>query len=110
MIIFLIVVLRGFVRYLEESWVVSENCCKFFCSLKKINIVILVLCFFIMFILLVWGICFVIGEYFFLNNVLFVEIELLNLVFYVMEVFWVVVIVILLVCLKSLIDDEILGE
>lgn len=102
-------VLRGLARHLEERRAVSENCCKPRCDMKKINIVTLASCLFITFILPVRGIRFVSGEHFFPNNVSFVEIELLNSVFYVMEVSWSAVTAMLPVCLKSLTDDEISG-
>lgn len=100
--------LRALARhFIEETRAASEGCCK--CGLKKINILTLLSCLFISFALPVRGIRFVTGEHFFPNNVPFVEIELLNSVFYVMEVSWAAITATLPVCLKSLTDDEISG-
>lgn len=99
--------LRGLARHLEETRAASDGCCK--CGLKKTNILTLAICLFILFVLPVRGIRFVTGEHFFPNNVSFVEIELLNSVFYVMEVSWAAVTAMSPVCLKSLTDDEISG-
>lgn len=102
-------VLRGLARHIEETRgsSASEGCCSKPCGLKKINIVTLATCLFITFVLPVRGIRFVTGEHFFPNNVPFVEIKLLNSVFYILEVSWAAVTATLPGCLKNLTDDEI---
>lgn len=103
-------VLRGLARHLDETRALRESWYKWRCGLKKTNIFTLAVCLFITFILPVRGIRFVTGEHFFPNSSpQFVEIELLNSVFYFLEISWAAVTAILPVCLKNLTDDEISG-
>lgn len=104
-------VLRGLARQLEETRTLRESWYRWRCGLKSTNIVTLAVCLFITFILPVRGIRFVAGEHFFPDSTKrFAEIELLNSVFYILEISWAAITAILPVCLKNLTDDEISGE
>lgn len=108
-IILLTAVLRAVAKRVEEARSLNVSGDKQRCGLKKINIVILAACLLVTFVLPIRGIRFVAGERLFPNGVSFVEIDLLNSVFYVLEVSWAGVTAVLPVCLKSLTDDEISG-
>lgn len=110
-IILLTAVLRAVAKHVEETRRLnaSGSDCKPRCGLKSINIVTLATCLVITFVIPFRGVRFVAGERPFPNGVSFVEIDLLNSVFYILEVFWAGVTAVLPVCLKNLTDGEISG-
>lgn len=112
-VILLCSVFRAVARHLENSRPLKargRSICILRCDLKNINIATLGTFLVIIFSLPVRGIRFVGGESLFSNNVSPVEIELLNSVFYVLEVLWACVTAFLPFCLKHLTDNEILGQ
>lgn len=110
-IILITAVLRAVAKRVAESRTLNNggSGCKP-CGLKSVNIAILGTCLVITFVLPARGIRFVAGESIFPSNVSFVEIDLLNSVFYILEVSWAGVTALLPVCLKQLTDDELSGQ
>lgn len=110
-IILLTAVLRAVAKHMEEtrSLNASGGDCKPTCRLKNINVVTLATCLVIIFVLPVRGIRFVAGERLFPNGESFVEIDLLNSVFYILEVSWAGFTAVLPACLKTFTDDELSG-
>ena len=111
-IIILTAVFRALAKRVAESRSLNDGGggCRPQCGLKNVNIATLATCLVITFVLPARGIRFVTGESIFPSNVSFVEIDLLNSVFYILEVSWAGVTALLPVCLKQLTDDELLGQ
>ena len=107
-IILLTAVLRAVAKHLEETRLLSNSGGDYQpkCGLKNINVVTLATFLVITFVLPVRGVRFVAGEHLFPGGRSFVEIDLLNSVFYILEVSWAGFTAVLPACLKTFIDNE----
>lgn len=103
-IILLTSALRAVAKHLQGSLCSGGNS---ICGLKNVNIAVLTICLVVTFALPVRGIRFVPAERLFPNSVSFIEMDLLNSVFYILEVFWAAVTAVLPLCLKHITDVEI---